>query len=142
MDKKVYSIKEAKQDLGTKPTIGEFCLTMLHQGTNSHIIHLQTKSRTEHKILQKFYRRVVEKADDIIEMWQGVNAPQIIEYPDTWIPPLKNGLDDIMRFRKYMEDNRDVLGDDSGLQNQMDDMMELINAIVYKESRFVEKKGP
>jgi hypothetical protein len=92
--------------------------------------------------LQKFYRRVVEKADDIIEMWQGVNAPQIIEYPDTWIPPLKNGLDDIMRFRKYMEDNRDVLGDDSGLQNQMDDMMELINAIVYKESRFVEKKGP
>ena len=142
MEKKIYSINEKKEDLPSKPTLGEFCLTMLQQGTNSHIIHLQTKSRSEHKVLQKFYRRVVEKADDIIEMWQGVNAPQIIEYPDTWTPPMKNGLDDIVRFRDYLEANRDLLGTNSGLQAQMDDMMELVNAVVYKESRFVEKKGP
>ena len=51
--KKVYSINEAVIEV-LQVTIGEFFLKLLHAATNGHLLHLQTKSYSEHKALQKY----------------------------------------------------------------------------------------
>ena len=63
--KKVYSIKEAQLEVPTV-TIGEFFLKLLHAATNGHILHLQTKSYSEHKALQKYYEELPDTPVGII----------------------------------------------------------------------------
>ena len=57
--KKVFSIKEA-QAKEAEITIGDFFLTLLHSATNTHILHLQSRSYSEHKALGEFYEEIVD----------------------------------------------------------------------------------
>ena len=45
--------------------------TLLHSQTQVHIFHLQTKSYSEHKALQKYYEGIDALVDGIIESYQG-----------------------------------------------------------------------
>jgi hypothetical protein len=128
--KKVFSINEAIIQVPTV-TIGEFFLKLFHASTNGHILHLQTKSYSEHKALQKYYEALPDLVDAIIEEWQGAYQ-EIIEYPNTYQAPNSDALTEVMAVRDFLIENRAVVGDYSSIQNSVDNLMSLLDSIVYK----------
>ena len=128
--KKVYSIKEAQLEIPTI-TIGEFFLKLLHASTNGHILHLQTKSYSEHKALQKYYEGLPDLVDSIIEEWQGAYQ-KIVEDPATYEAPNPDGLTEVMAVRDFLVKNRAVVGDYTSIQNSVDNLMSLLDSTIYK----------
>lgn len=128
--KKVYSIHEAEVVLPSV-TIGEFFIKLLHAATNGHILHLQTKSYSEHKALQKYYEELPDLVDNIIEQWQGAYQ-KIVEYPAIYEAPNPDALQEVMTVRDFLAKNRAVVGDYTSIQNQVDELMSLLDSTVYK----------
>lgn len=128
--KKVFSITEA-QDITPSVNIGEFFLKLLHAATNGHILHLQTKSYAEHKALQKYYEELPDAVDAIIEQYQGAYQT-IIEYPSTYEPPKADALQEVTYIRDFIVANRDVIGQYTSLQNEVDNLMSIVESTMYK----------
>jgi len=128
--KKVFSIHEAQMEVPTV-TLGEFFLKLLHAATNGHILHLQTKSYSEHKALQKYYEGLPDLVDSIIEEWQGAYQV-IVEYPATYEAPNPDPLTEVMAIRDFLVKNRAVVGDYSSIQNSVDNLMSLLDSTIYR----------
>jgi hypothetical protein len=128
--KKVYSINEAITEV-PQVTIGEFLLKLLHAATNGHILHLQTKSYSEHKALQGYYEKLPDAVDSIIEQWQGAYQ-MIIEYPATYEAPKADALQEVTYIRDFIVANRAVVGDYTSLQNEVDALLSIVEATMYK----------
>ena len=128
--KKIYSINEAIVEI-PQVTIGEFFLKLLHAATNGHILHLQTKSYSEHKALQKYYEQLPDLVDSIIEEWQGAYQV-IVEYPAIYETPNSDALQEVMAVRDFLVKNRAIVGDYSSIQNSVDNLMSLLDSTVYK----------
>ena len=111
--------------------MGEFFLTLLHAATNTHILHLQSKSFAEHSALGEFYTELPELIDNVIEAIQGLNQ-EIITYPVDYYPPLDNGLDELLSLKDYVEENRGSLPQNSEIQNEVDSIAKLIDSTIYK----------
>lgn len=130
--KTIYSISEAVEP---KAQVGDFFLKLLHSATNTHILHLQTKSYAEHQALGDFYDGVVDLTDTLIETWQG-RTGTIAQYPSTYNPPKANGLDELMDLATFIDENRNVVGDQSELQNNVDEIRSLVDSTIYKLINF------
>lgn len=128
--KKVFNIKES-QVKEAELTVGDFFLTLLHSATNTHILHLQTRSYSEHQALGAFYNEIVELTDDLIEAWQGKNG-RLSTYPNTYMPPMENGLAELQELSAFVQLNRGLVGADTELQNITDEIQQLIDSTVYK----------
>lgn len=112
--------------------MGEFFLTLLHAATNAHILHLQTKSFSEHSALGEFYSELPDLVDSVIEAVQGLTG-EIIQYPVDYYPPLDNGLDELEALKEYVEQERYVvLPKESEIQNEVDAIAKLIDSTLYK----------
>lgn len=127
---KVYSIKEAEL-ISPSVTIGEFFLKLLNAATNGHILHLQTKSYSEHKALQGYYEKLPDAVDTIIEQYQGAYGT-IITYPVSYEGPKATPLEEITYIRDYIVANRDVVGPYSSLQNEVDNLLSIVESTLYK----------
>ena len=70
---KVMHLNEQENKPETKGNSGfkNMVSTLLHSQTQVHIFHLQTKSYSEHKALQKYYEGIDALVDGIIESYQG-----------------------------------------------------------------------
>jgi hypothetical protein len=128
--KKVYSINEAITQVPTV-TIGEFLLKLLHAATNGHILHLQTKSYSEHKALQGYYEKLPDAVDTIIEQWQGAYQ-MIIEYPSNYEAPKADALQEVTYIRDFIVANRAVVGDYTSIQNEIDALLSIVESTMYK----------
>ena len=128
--KKVYSINEAITEI-PQVTIGEFLLKLLHAATNGHILHLQTKSYSEHKALQGYYEKLPDAVDSIIEQYQGAYQI-IIQYPTAYEAPKTNPLEEVTYIRDFIVANRAVVGDYTSLQNEVDALLGIVESTMYK----------
>jgi hypothetical protein len=122
--KQTFSINEAQV------TVGSFFLTLLHAATNTHILHLQSRSYSEHQALGSFYDEIVDLTDGVIESYQGKHG--IVQYPVEYTKPADTGLLELTNLSAYITVNRLVIGNDSELQNEVDTIMNLINSTIYK----------
>lgn len=122
--KQTYTINEAQT------TVGSFFLTLLHSATNTHILHLQSRSYSEHQALGAFYEELVELTDGLIESYQGKHG--LVEYPVEYAKPASTGLMELQALSVYVTLNRMVIGNESELQNEVDSIMNLINSTIYK----------
>ena len=122
--KQTFSINEAQV------TVGSFFLTLLHSATNTHILHLQSRSYSEHQALGSFYDEVVELTDGVIESYQGKHG--LVQYPVEYAKPADTGLLELQALSVYVTLNRLVIGNDSELQNEIDSILNLINSTIYK----------
>jgi hypothetical protein len=93
-------------------------------------LHLQSRSYSEHQALGSFYDEVVELTDGLIESYQGKNG--LVQYPATYTKPASTGLLELTNLSAYVTINRNVIGNDSELQNEVDSIMNLINSTIYK----------
>jgi hypothetical protein len=128
--KKIYSIHEAVETI-PEVTIGAFFLKLLNAATNGHILHLQAKSYSEHKALQKYYEELPDLVDAIIEQYQG--AYQIIvQYPAVYEAPNSDSLAEVLGIRDFVVKNRAIVGPYTSLQNEVDALLSMIESTIYK----------
>jgi hypothetical protein len=122
-----------KEEKNESSNIVDMISTLLHSQTQVHIFHLQTKSYSEHKALQKYYDGIDGLLDGIIESYQGkydiitgYKTIKTVDYTSTeQLISYFKGLDD------DIEKNRNLFKE-SYIQNQIDTIQELIYGTLYK----------
>jgi len=112
---------------------GELLITLLNAATIGHVLHLRSRSYSEHKALQKFYQELPDLVDSVIEAWQGRNG-ELVEYPDQLCEYSQHddALVFVMYLKMVLEENRGVLGGASEIQNLVDEVAALIDSTLYK----------
>jgi|694.fasta_scaffold57912_1 hypothetical protein len=122
-----------KEEKNESSNIVDMISTLLHSQTQVHIFHLQTKSYSEHKALQKYYDGIGGLLDGIVESYQGkydiltgYDTIKTVDYKSTeQLISFFKGLDDnIEKNRKSVKE--------SYIQNQIDTIQELIYSTLYK----------
>lgn len=106
---------------------------LLHSRTQTHVFHWQTKSYAEHKALGDYYGDIVDLLDDLVESYQGKYG--ILSGYETF--PIVDYTDSaqIIEFFEKLVTAVEVLrqgNDDSYLQNQIDNVVQLIQTTNYK----------
>jgi hypothetical protein len=99
----------------------------------THSVHLNTRSYSKHKALQKFYENIIDLADTFAEAYQGRHGligsitlhsakttSNVTEF-------LENQLEEIENCRYKVCDK-----DDTPLQNLIDGIIELYLSTLYK----------
>lgn len=111
----------------------DFILNMFHCVTNTHILHLSSRSYSEHVALGEFYDGLDDLADTLVEAYQGKYGIPIYtaKYENT-IPT--NALAYIEGLSTYLTDARADASfpQDSELQNITDEIQALIDTTIYK----------
>ena len=107
--------------------------TLLHSQTQVHIFHLQTKTYSEHKVLQNYYEGIDGLVDGIVESYQG-KYEIITGYKTIKTVDYKSTEQVISYFKELdenIEKNRTSVKE-SYIQNQIDTVQELIYSTLYK----------
>jgi hypothetical protein len=98
-----------------------------------HSVHLNTRSYSKHKALQKFYENIIDLADSFAEAYQGrhglIGAITLQSSKKTANVTefLEDQLEDIEKYRY------EICGkDDSALQNLIDGIVELYLSTLYR----------
>ena len=110
--------------------IGDLVLTLLHSATNTHILHWQSKSYAEHQALGAFYEALPGKVDELVEAIQG-RYDSTIEFPATYHTPADTGKLELSDLSEYFEESREVLPQDTEIQNIADEIQALIDSTLY-----------
>ena len=119
-----------KEETEMNYTIQEFVLCMLHSQTNAHILHLQSRSYSEHKALQGYYEGIDDLIDSFVEAYQGKYG--IIEsYSNEYEKPTP-ALEYLVSLNDYVLQARSSLPQDTELQNIIDEIASLIDSTIYK----------
>jgi len=126
--KQTFNVVEMKE---AKMTVGEYFLTLFHGATNTHLLHLQSKSYSQHQALGIYYDEVVDLIDSLVEAYQGKNQTIVI-YPNVYQMPAGDALTELKNISAYVVKNRAIVGTDSELQNITDEIQALINSTIYK----------
>jgi hypothetical protein len=122
-----------KEEKNESSNIVNMISTLLHSQTQVHVFHLQTKSYSEHKALQKYYDGIDGLVDGIVESYQGkyniltgYKVINTVDYKSTeqLISYFKELDDNIEKNRKSFKE--------SYIQNQIDTVQELIYSTLYK----------
>ena len=114
-------------------TLGEFVLTLLHAATNAHILHLRSKSFSEHSALGEFYQALPDLVDAVVEATQG-RTGQLIDYPVQYYAPANSGLEELEMLKDYVDEERhkEDIPQDSEIQNLIDEIADQIDSTLYK----------
>ena len=108
-----------------------FVGTLLHSGTVSHFLHLQTKSYAQHQALGAFYDKIIDLVDAWAEAYQG--CYQIIDsYPTTFHFAKGDPVNYMEMLKEYVDKIRTALPEESQLQQLVDNIAELIDTTLYK----------
>ena len=113
---------------------GQFVSTLLASRTQAHIFHLQTPSFAAHKALNEYYEEIVDIIDGIVESYQGKYGI-ITGYGNVALQEYQSCEGIIAYFTTlcmYVEKSRQMLCQDSYIQNQIDEVVALINSTIYK----------
>lgn len=129
-----YPADEA-QTQGTPENISnsiasEFFARARALATTTHFAHLSTDSFSEHSALATFYEEIVGTIDSFCEAYIGLYG-KFISLPPV-AAEMKIAVDAIMEFRDWIGKNRNLISDDSSIQNIIDESVELCNTTIYK----------
>ena len=116
------------------PIVGQFVSTLFASRTQAHIFHLQTPSYAAHKALNKYYDEIVDLIDGLVESYQGKYGI-ITGYGNIALQEYQSCEAIIMFFETlcmYVEKSREMICQDSYIQNQIDEIVALIKSTIYK----------
>ena len=113
--------------------MGEFILTLLHAATNAHILHLRSKSFSEHMALGEFYQALPDLVDAVVEATQGLTN-QLIDYPVMYYAPESTGLEELEMLKDYVFETRhkEDIPQQTEIQNLIDEIASQIDSTLYK----------
>lgn len=98
--------------------------------TTTHFAHLSTDSFSEHSALATFYEEIVVVIDKFAESYIGLYGKFLTLPPIT--AQMQIAVDAIIEFRDWVSKNRNLITDDSSMQNIIDESVELCNTTIYK----------
>jgi len=107
---------------------------LLHSATQVHIFHLQTNSYAEHKALNEYYDEIVDLTDGLIESFQG-KYDILKGYENYALNDYENNAQIVKYFKalmKTVDELRVSVKNDSYLQNEIDNVVDLIASTLYK----------
>lgn len=112
--------------------LGEFILTLLHAVTNTHILHFRAKTYAEHHVLGKFYSKLSDSIDSLVEAIQG--RYDKIDYPVSYYVPEATGLEELQSLQKMIDETRrhPEIPQDTEIQNLIDEISALIDGTLNK----------
>jgi len=116
------------------PIVGQFVSTLFASRTQAHIFHLQTDSFAAHKALNEYYDEIVDLVDSFVEGYQGKYGI-VGGYSNVSLQEYQNSEGIITYFallESYVTKTRQVVCQDSFLQNVIDEIIALINSTLYK----------
>lgn len=114
--------------------MGQFVSTLLASRTQAHIFHLQTPSFAAHKALNDYYDEIVGVTDNLVESYQGKYGI-ITGYGNIALQEYQSCEAIIVFFETlcmYVEKSRQLICQDSYIQNQIDEIVALIKSTIYK----------
>lgn len=98
----------------------------------AHSVHLNTRSYAKHKALKMFYDQIVDRADALAEAYQGRKG-LIGPIPLLGYKKATNVVEFLEDQLKEIEESRaKTFGDDSTLQNLVDEIVALYLSTLYK----------
>lgn len=110
---------------------GTFIGTLMQSRNQAHIYHLQTNSFAQHKALQGYYKGIVDLIDGLVESYQGRYG---ILRGYKMAGTIKEDDNPTMYFEglcKFVEAIRTQIPQDSYIQNQVDEVVDLIESTKY-----------
>jgi hypothetical protein len=114
--------------------ISQFISSLMSARTQAHIYHLQTPSFAAHKALNKFYDKIVDTIDGLVESYQGKYGI-VSGYSNVVLQEYQSCDGIIMYFTTlvtFIEKTRGMICQDSYIQNQVDELIALIYSLLYK----------
>lgn len=109
----------------------EFFKTLLDAVTAAHLLHLQSRSFSQHSALGDFYPELEDLADGLIEAYQGKYGI-VAAYPMGPSQPNGDPIAFITQLSDYVRSKRYAVATDSELQNDIDSIQTLIDSTLYK----------
>ena len=110
---------------------GTFIGTLMQSRNQAHIYHLQTSSFAQHKALQGYYEGIVELIDGLVESFQGRYGILRGYKMAGTIKEDENALIYFEGLAKFVETIRTQIPQDSYIQNQVDEVVDLIESTKY-----------
>ena len=115
-----------------KDPVMDLVMCLLHSVTNTHILHLQSLSYSQHIALGAFYDEISDLVDGFVEAFQGkyglltkyTSDFQLADSPIPYLEYLKTEVETKRRAANFPQD--------SELQNEIDNIANLINSTLYK----------
>jgi hypothetical protein len=135
-----FSIKNGmavKGDNEADETLIELVMDLLHSGIVTHIMHWQTESYAQHVALGEFYQEIPDLVDAVVEAYQGKNNVILSKFPVEM-----ESYEDLtpLNYMEYLNqelmEGRALFGDDTEIQNLVDEIADLIDTTIYKLRRF------
>jgi len=111
--------------------IGDFFTYLLNSVTNLHIKHFTTRNDAEHRALGDLYSGLEDGVDKLIEVWQGKRG-EFVEFTQIYPQLEATGLEQAKTIRDYINNNRMVIGSESNIQNEVDELVSLFDQQIYK----------
>jgi Family of unknown function (DUF5856) len=108
-----------------------FISTLLHSSVVTHFQHWATGSYAQHKILQKYYERIVKLTDDLAESYFG-RYGQIKDFSDRGAHYQADPVQYLSAISEFVRQSRTKLPQDTELQNLIDEIAQLIDSTLYK----------
>jgi hypothetical protein len=112
--------------------VSQYISTLFASRTQAHIFHLQSNSYAQHMALGAYYDEIIEATDALVELIQGrYGILRGYTSPATF----KEDSDTVGYFEallKYVDLNRKNLPQDSNIQNQVENVIDLVDSTLYK----------
>ena len=118
--------------MNTNKVAAEFFMVLLQAAVVAHILHLQTRSFSEHMALNTLYTELPELTDSLIEAYQGKYG-LVMDYPvKPPMPAATNCVAFVTGLNRYVDETRMDVSDDSEHQNLIDEIVQLLDSTTYK----------
>jgi len=113
-------------------TYGLFIGTLMHSRNQSHIYHLQTRSFAAHTALQAYYEGIIPLIDGLVESFQGKYEILRGYRMEGSIKEDDGALMYFEDLSKFVDMIRTKVPQDSFIQNEIDNVVNLIESTKYK----------
>lgn len=127
--------------LNQEPTVEEFFGTLQSSVTSIWTYHLKTNKHFIHVELDKLYHGLLEKVDNLIEVYQGIIGSVVPgEFVNTINTNDKDELIYIYKLVDYIRTSRSKLfGEElSEVMSILDDILNMLDSTIYKLTTFNE----
>jgi hypothetical protein len=113
--------------------LSAFIQNLLHCVTNSHLLHLQTRSYAQHMALGAFYTELEELTDSLAEIIQGKYG-LLTGYNANYDLPPTDPVAYLEQVSGYIEASRrsSWFPQDTNIQNEVDTIVSLVDSTLYK----------
>jgi hypothetical protein len=113
--------------------LSAFIQNLLHCVTNAHLLHLQSRSYSQHMALGDFYDGLDDLTDSLAEVIQGKYG-LLTGYTASYDLPPTDPIAYLEQIAGYVEASRrsNWYPKDTNIQNETDNIVSLIDSTLYK----------